>query len=302
MPRPKLPLETEAEIERAKEKLNSTAPKAHILMLQTEFFASMGSGSSSRPLRKPAQLKLALRKYASTLFDCEAGFYLRHAASDDELRSWLNGLAGDIESEAVAEIASGPGGMNEFHCSADEQKKEISDALEERVDYWVETAARARRNSFELALLKGKMEPIRPLGGRTLMPPPSPVHAQRVEEIRSPAATVETATDIIAQHSRARVEAQAQKEIALESAKRLTVTSHPAIPGKPEVTVASQIEDLRLECGLTQQALSDALGLDVRTVQRHLRGESTPQRRIVAMYEKHFSKRLNRNVFISKMP
>ena len=73
------------------------------------------------------------------------------------------------------------------------------------------------------------------------------------------------------------------------------------IATKTPDTIATQIESLRLECDLTQQQLSDAVGLELRTVQRHLSGESLPYLRTISTYEKHFSKRLKRQVVISKL-
>jgi DNA-binding XRE family transcriptional regulator len=67
-------------------------------------------------------------------------------------------------------------------------------------------------------------------------------------------------------------------------------------------TVAKQLEALRVECDLTQQQLSDLVGIDIRTVQRNLSGESTPSRRRVKPYEQVFSKRLKRNVVIEHLP
>lgn len=67
-------------------------------------------------------------------------------------------------------------------------------------------------------------------------------------------------------------------------------------PVKVIMTVAEELEALRLECDLTQQQLSDELVMELRTVQRHLSGESQPTRRAIQRYRQYFLKRLKRNV------
>jgi hypothetical protein len=264
MPRPKLPLKTEAEIEDAKEKLlrlrRSIGMSSELLQLQTAFFASIGD-PLSKPVRKPASLRLALHRYASSLFDCEAKFYGQHVSDETELREWLEGLAASVAAEMVAELSAAPGGMNGFHCSVEEQQTTISEAVEERVEYWVAESRNRPIPTVPPPGAKGwkppAAEPITPLSGRgsgSPLAPPQPIR--------------ETGTPL-------------------------------QNPQPPERSIGGQLEALRVECDLTQQKLSDELGMELRTVQRHLSGESRPSRRAVASYEKYFSKRLNTKVVIS---
>ena len=136
MARPILPLETEAEIEKAREKLFSSPPQAELPLF-------LVANPLSPRQRKPAQLKLALRSYASSLFDCEAKFYCKHAGERAKLQSWLEGLAACIEAEVAKEIASRTSGIltgYDFHCTAEERSAAIADALKERIDYWIKAA------------------------------------------------------------------------------------------------------------------------------------------------------------------
>jgi hypothetical protein len=50
-----------------------------------------------------------------------------------------------IETEAVEYVASLCGGTRslDFHCSAEERRKEIAEVLKERIDHWVEVAKAA---------------------------------------------------------------------------------------------------------------------------------------------------------------
>jgi hypothetical protein len=65
-------------------------------------------------------------------------------------------------------------------------------------------------------------------------------------------------------------------------------------------TVASQINRLREECHLTLEELAEKISLEVRSVQRHLAGQTIPYARNIRRYEREFSKLLNRQVVIRK--
>ena len=79
----------------------------------------------------------------------------------------------------------------------------------------------------------------------------------------------------------------------------------PKVTGKlPEEasaeTLASQIDRLREECRITVEELAEELGVDPRSVFRHLSGESMPRSRHLAAYERVFSARLQTKVVIRK--
>jgi hypothetical protein len=73
-------------------------------------------------------------------------------------------------------------------------------------------------------------------------------------------------------------------------------------PIAPTETIASQIQRLRIECGLTEEQLAEEINLDIRTVQRHLASDSIPRALVLRKYEKVFSKLLNKNIVIRQMP
>jgi len=81
---------------------------------------------------------------------------------------------------------------------------------------------------------------------------------------------------------------------------RKSVQASPASPITE--TVGAQINHLREECHLTAEELAEEVELDSRTVQRHLADETTPYARHLRIYERVFSKLLNRPVVICKMP
>jgi hypothetical protein len=69
---------------------------------------------------------------------------------------------------------------------------------------------------------------------------------------------------------------------------------------KPD-TVGAQINRLREECHLAADELAVKIGVDVRSVRRHLKDSSVPYDRTLWAYETLFSKLLNRKVVINKM-
>ena len=85
-----------------------------------------------------------------------------------------------------------------------------------------------------------------------------------------------------------------------------TLADAPRLSAIPQVapkaeTVGEQIDRLREECNLMPDKLAEEIGLDVRSVQRHLAGDSIPYDRHLWAYQKLFSKLLNRQVVIRKM-
>ena len=87
-------------------------------------------------------------------------------------------------------------------------------------------------------------------------------------------------------------------------AKTLAATPRPwAIPQVAPKTeaVGAQIDRLRKECQLTPDDLAEGVEIDVRSVRRHLSGDSVPYDRNLWAYERLFSKLLQRQVFIRKM-
>ncbi|MFZ0321688.1 MAG: hypothetical protein WAL56_21370 [Candidatus Sulfotelmatobacter sp.] len=77
----------------------------------------------------------------------------------------------------------------------------------------------------------------------------------------------------------------------------------PAVPllVKTEESVGEQIRRLSNECQFAPDELAVKIGVDVRTVRRHIAGHSVPYDRTLWAYEAFFSKLLNRKVVIRKM-
>ncbi len=66
-------------------------------------------------------------------------------------------------------------------------------------------------------------------------------------------------------------------------------------------TIGSQLSALKEECRLTVEELAELIEIQVRSVQRHLAGDSIPYDRHLRAYEREFSKLLNRQIVIRKM-
>jgi hypothetical protein len=67
-------------------------------------------------------------------------------------------------------------------------------------------------------------------------------------------------------------------------------------------TTGAQINRWRAECGLTIEGLATRMGLDTRSVQRHLADEHKPQDRHLTAYNRVFSKLLKKEIVINKTP
>jgi hypothetical protein len=67
-------------------------------------------------------------------------------------------------------------------------------------------------------------------------------------------------------------------------------------------SIAAQLQELRTESRWTFDELAAKVGLDIRTVQRHVAGTSVPYSRHLTAYEAAFSKHLKKQVVIRKLP
>lgn len=76
----------------------------------------------------------------------------------------------------------------------------------------------------------------------------------------------------------------------------------PVAASTPLETIASQLQRHRKECNWSAERLAEAVKFDLRTVTRHLSGETTPHLRNISVYERVFSKQLKKQVVINKMP
>jgi hypothetical protein len=82
----------------------------------------------------------------------------------------------------------------------------------------------------------------------------------------------------------------------------VTTSPPPAKPTGKAESVAVQIDRLRRECQLPADDLAEKVGMDIRTVRRHLNGGAIPHDRNIWAYQRVFSKLLNRQVVINKTP
>jgi hypothetical protein len=73
------------------------------------------------------------------------------------------------------------------------------------------------------------------------------------------------------------------------------------LPVKAEESVGEQIKRLSNECHFAPDELAIKIGVDVRTVRRHIADRSIPYDRTLWAYEAFFSKLLDRKVVIRKM-
>jgi DNA-binding transcriptional regulator YiaG len=68
------------------------------------------------------------------------------------------------------------------------------------------------------------------------------------------------------------------------------------------ISVADQLEPLRIEADVSQEKLADLVDIDIRNVQRHLSGVTKPTKRNIFRYQREFSKLLKRDIVINRTP
>jgi ribosome-binding protein aMBF1 (putative translation factor) len=76
----------------------------------------------------------------------------------------------------------------------------------------------------------------------------------------------------------------------------------PAPESPSAETIAAQLQRLRVECDLTEEELAEEIGIDIRSVQRHLASDGIPRALTLRRYERAFSKLLNKQIVIRQMP
>lgn len=66
------------------------------------------------------------------------------------------------------------------------------------------------------------------------------------------------------------------------------------------LTIAQQLKALQRECDISAEKMAEALGVDPRSIYKHLAGQTVPRRDHIAAYEKLFSEHLNRSVILKR--
>ena len=74
----------------------------------------------------------------------------------------------------------------------------------------------------------------------------------------------------------------------------------PTAPVPYPEPLAQQLRELRDECDITAETMAEALGVDPRSIYKHLAGQTVPRRNHIDAYEKLFSERLNRPVILKR--
>ena len=80
------------------------------------------------------------------------------------------------------------------------------------------------------------------------------------------------------------------------------IQAFPFKPSEQKESTGQQIDRLRKECRWTIEELAEKVGINIRTVQRHIADKSSPYSRHLSGYERAFSKALNIKVVISNLP
>jgi hypothetical protein len=90
-------------------------------------------------------------------------------------------------------------------------------------------------------------------------------------------------------------------QIKIEAAQPAAQASvQPTAPVPYPEPLAQQLRDLRDECDITAETMAEALGVDPRSIYKHLAAQTVPRRNHIDAYEKLFSERLNRSVILKR--
>lgn len=142
--RPKLPRHILAEIEQARQRLFDAKEAFNLIFLRPysalEFFTSLQTNAPRQ--RMPETLKLQFQDLVTSLFDVEAKYYRDLAANQEELLSWLNDLSARIEEFVKFRLADQ---RHDFHCSLEDRKAAVADALKDRIAQWIELTGEDQR-------------------------------------------------------------------------------------------------------------------------------------------------------------
>jgi hypothetical protein len=91
-------------------------------------------------------------------------------------------------------------------------------------------------------------------------------------------------------------------EAEYEAPLSLSPTPPAALPESHKAeTTGEQINRFRQKCRLTIEQLAEKIGVDRRTVERHIADKTVPYSRHISAYERVFSKIMKTQVVISKM-
>jgi hypothetical protein len=175
--KPDFPLAAQARIEDRREKAKQGGVLAY-LMLFPSFHREWISGRSL--VRKPATIKLELKRYSSELFDAEAEEYLKLPNCVQTLPNWLGSLRTDVENDIMTEERRD---SDAFHCSKDQQRKAIRETLDERYTYWLQRAAAPKDHAGNATRATARAG-AKSGGGRMKRMPAtitSPIAARRME-------------------------------------------------------------------------------------------------------------------------
>jgi hypothetical protein len=145
---PRLPDDSEAEIERAREAVISTRHEKFPILFEQPFsaFRAAMSGELSAALDNPrppkfmpATLRVEIRDYVYALFDAEAQTLLKHAENEMTLRIWLH-LSGTSIQLEVNDVTTKRSQLHDLHCPLEARLEIIRVAVMARIEYWIEAS------------------------------------------------------------------------------------------------------------------------------------------------------------------
>jgi DNA-binding XRE family transcriptional regulator len=113
---------------------------------------------------------------------------------------------------------------------------------------------------------------------------------------------IKTINDVLQQrvdHWLKMARSTATTQLQLSHLPIITDRKEPSLPLANARKVAGQIDDLRRECHLTVEQLATKIGVEARSVYRHLSGTTQPRIGHIGAYERVFSELLERKIVIS---
>jgi hypothetical protein len=137
--RPTFPTEIRARIEQERAKIFEDSKRFNLLFLpvRTAFQSIVELGSQTTAPRQvmSATMESQIADFTGSLFDAEARHLVAYGTDVDTFRLWIDELANDVEKMAAQQVADE---RHNFHCSAEERNKFITDVLSQRGTYWTD--------------------------------------------------------------------------------------------------------------------------------------------------------------------
>jgi len=262
--------------------------RVFLLELRVSHPGEPGANFSPSPPRQPEHLRTAVCFYACELFKTEANEY----PVDPQINHWLSKLQQRVIENVISTIKSldnsffsrflgteGKYGLSWHGLSLDDMRQSMNESLDE---------LRAKTLASYQSAIARETEGY--------------ADSQLVEESNPQGRFTSALSESMRVGKQADAYAASGVDIASGSPLMImaAMVARGAQQAEEETTLSAQIRRLQNECGISAEEMAEALGIEPRSIYKHLAGQTVPRRNHLAAYEKLFSERLNKSVTLRK--